>query len=267
MNSLEVFIHIHQCCFAGTGAILRLPQCQWSKPDGYGKISQCITTTKHSKAKSVCIFLWIYCIELQTSRHTSKGRTHYIYTYLYIFIFIYVCMYIYMHARRFPNPTHSPISHVACSFSLPSKLLIPRRRFVADLCINVNEIITVTIITADPLQSRALAHSRAPLFKQPCPHCSHSRARENNEHGCVYLRSRAVCKLPGSVEGHPEIMKKEQNFENHSQQPMTLIPLWTHIFMTNANSLASITLLTVVVLLYYLWVVHKKLWYYFVRIN
>ena len=61
MNSREVFIHIHQGCFAGTGAIVRLPQCQWSKPDGYGKISQCITTTKHSKAKTVCIFLGIYC--------------------------------------------------------------------------------------------------------------------------------------------------------------------------------------------------------------
>ena len=63
MNSHEVFIHIHQGCFAGTGAIVRLPQCQWSKPDGYGKISQCITTTKHSKAKTVCIFLGIYCIQ------------------------------------------------------------------------------------------------------------------------------------------------------------------------------------------------------------
>ena len=61
MNSHEVFIHIHQGCFAGTGAIVRLPQCQWSKPDVYGKISQCITTTKHSKAKTVCIFLGIYC--------------------------------------------------------------------------------------------------------------------------------------------------------------------------------------------------------------
>ena len=40
MNSHEVFIHIHQGCFAGTWAIVRLPQCQWSKPDGYGKISQ-----------------------------------------------------------------------------------------------------------------------------------------------------------------------------------------------------------------------------------
>ena len=62
MNSHEVFIHIHQGCFAGTGAIVRLPQCQWSKPDGFGKISQCITTTKDSKAKTVCIFLGIYCI-------------------------------------------------------------------------------------------------------------------------------------------------------------------------------------------------------------
>ena len=61
MNSHEVFIHIHQGCFAGTWAIVRLPQCQWSKPDGYGKISQCITTKKHSKAKTVCIFLGIYC--------------------------------------------------------------------------------------------------------------------------------------------------------------------------------------------------------------
>ena len=62
MNSHEVFIHIHQGCFAGTGAIVRLPQCQWSKPDGYGESSQYITTTKHSKAKTVCIFLEIYCI-------------------------------------------------------------------------------------------------------------------------------------------------------------------------------------------------------------
>ena len=70
MNSHEVFIHIHQGCFAGTGAIVRLPQCQWSKPDGYGKISQCITTTKHSKAKTVCIFLGIYCILVyQTPDH------------------------------------------------------------------------------------------------------------------------------------------------------------------------------------------------------
>ena len=58
---MKYFSIFHQGCYAGTGAIVRLPQCQWSKPDGYGKISQCITTTKHSKAKTVCIFLGIYC--------------------------------------------------------------------------------------------------------------------------------------------------------------------------------------------------------------
>ena len=66
MNSHEVFIHIHRGCFAGTGAIVRLPQCQWSKPGGYWKISQCITTTKHSKAKTLCIFLGIHCTTMTT---------------------------------------------------------------------------------------------------------------------------------------------------------------------------------------------------------
>ena len=68
MNSHEVFVHIHQGCFTGTGAIVRLPQCQWSKPDGYDKISQCITTTKHSKAKTVCIFLGIYCMHSEITK-------------------------------------------------------------------------------------------------------------------------------------------------------------------------------------------------------
>ena len=72
MNSYEVFIHIHQGCFAGTGAFVRLPQCQWSKPDGYGKISQCITTTKHSKAKTVCKFLGIYCSQSCLSMSCPK---------------------------------------------------------------------------------------------------------------------------------------------------------------------------------------------------
>ena len=81
MNSHEVFIHIHQGCFAGTGAIVILPQCQWSKPDGYGKISQCITTTKHSKAKTVCIFLGIYCMCFGSSSHRAKSG-------LYFFIWL-----------------------------------------------------------------------------------------------------------------------------------------------------------------------------------
>ena len=60
------------------------------------------------------------------------------------------------------------------------------------------------------------SHSRVTLYTAghlhtAVPNCSHSRApivhtavpQENNEHGCVYLRCRAVCKLPGCVEGHP----------------------------------------------------------------
>ena len=81
MNLHKVFIHIHQGCFADTGAIVRLPQCQWSKPDGYGKTSQCITTTKHSKAKTVCIFLGIYCTHMEVAPlyHTflrSTNKSH-----------------------------------------------------------------------------------------------------------------------------------------------------------------------------------------------
>ena len=81
MNSHEVFIHIHQGCYAGTGAIVRLPQCQWSKPDGYGTTSQFITTTKHNKAKTVCIFLGIYCLSctvgcLVPATETLDIRSH-----------------------------------------------------------------------------------------------------------------------------------------------------------------------------------------------
>ena len=55
------------------------------------------------------------------------------------------------------------------------------------------------------------------------PHCSHSRApivhtavpRENNEHGCVYLRCRAVCKLPGCVEGHPWVFRLGSRIDPH----------------------------------------------------
>ena len=86
MNSHEVFIHIHQGCVAGTGAIVRLPQCQWSKPDGYGKISQCITTTKHSKAKTACIFLGIYCTCLIHYNNTKTAIICILYEIYHIFV-------------------------------------------------------------------------------------------------------------------------------------------------------------------------------------
>ena len=86
MNSHEVFIHIHQGCFAGTGAIVRLPQCRRSKPDGYGKISQCITTANHSKAKPCAYFLGytvsitnqsVFSVKtITTKQHLQKPMKH-----------------------------------------------------------------------------------------------------------------------------------------------------------------------------------------------
>ena len=78
MNSHEVFIHIHQGCFAGTGAIVRLPQCQWSKPDGYGKISQCKTTTKKAQQSKIRVHIYwdILYLSGRIKRIKVKERTY-----------------------------------------------------------------------------------------------------------------------------------------------------------------------------------------------
>ena len=78
MNSHEVIIYIHRGCFAGTGAIVRLPQCQWSRPDGYGKISQCITAAGHGGAGAVYMVLGICCIFVS----------------IYIYMCVCVCVWI-----------------------------------------------------------------------------------------------------------------------------------------------------------------------------
>ena len=57
-NSHEVFIHIHQGCYAGTGAIVRLPQCQWSKPDGYGQNQSMYNHNKAQKSKNHVHISW-----------------------------------------------------------------------------------------------------------------------------------------------------------------------------------------------------------------
>ena len=109
MNSHEVFIHIYQGCFVGTGAIVRLPQCQWSKPDGYGKISQCITTTKHSKAKTVCIFLGIYCIsKAQYKKDITPLLMH------------WSCTFLALTHRYDQLPVDYPLQVLGC---LPSTLM------------------------------------------------------------------------------------------------------------------------------------------------
>ena len=126
MNSHEVFIHIRQGCFAGTGAIVRLPQCQWSKPDGYGKISQCITTTKHSKAKTVCIFLGIYCIfpwqcyVINDDKIISFSRIGYI----TMFVFIPLYSFQSFKARTDILPWQPQFAHVIYSSELMRRLIM-----------------------------------------------------------------------------------------------------------------------------------------------
>ena len=78
------------------------------------------------------------------------------------------------------------------------------------LGLNVLNWVETTCMWYSSTQSRVTLYTAGHLHTA-VPHCSHSRApivhtavpRENNEHGCVYLRCRAVCKLPGCVEGHP----------------------------------------------------------------
>ena len=50
-DSGDAFIHILHDCFTGTGAIMWLPQCQWSNPEGYGKINQYPSITNSTKCK------------------------------------------------------------------------------------------------------------------------------------------------------------------------------------------------------------------------
>ena len=109
MNSHEVFIHIHQGCFAGIGAIVRLPQYQWSKPDGYGKIRQCITTTKHSKAKTVCIFLGIYC-----RRMPAVGQVRCSFIFI-SFTYVYICLIQTMTTHNVLKPVRHFIGHFITS--------------------------------------------------------------------------------------------------------------------------------------------------------
>ena len=76
MNSHEVFIHIRQGCFAGTGAIVRLPQCQWSKPDGYGKIN--VYPQQSTAKQKPCAYFLGYTVNhatliLDTVQKLSRG--------------------------------------------------------------------------------------------------------------------------------------------------------------------------------------------------
>ena len=83
--------------------------------------------------------------------------------------------------------------------------------------------------TGDPLHSRALAHSHAPLFTQPCPHCSHSRAPgEQWARLCVFtlqgcVQAARLCR--GSPVNKPlvvQIMAWYRISNNPLSEPMTV---------------------------------------------
>ena len=59
VDSWELFTHIRQGYFTGTGAIVRLPQCQWSNPERHRSLVLYQTTTDHNKSRT--IIFGVYC--------------------------------------------------------------------------------------------------------------------------------------------------------------------------------------------------------------
>ena len=83
------FAHILQGCFTGTGAILWLPQCQWSNPEEYGHIymglfSQYLTTTRHHQAWDMCIIYGMYSVYFlwHSDHNVGNEWKKYVQTYL-----------------------------------------------------------------------------------------------------------------------------------------------------------------------------------------
>ena len=68
LDSHNLFTHILQGYFTGTGAIIWLPQCQWSNPEGYGLIQP---SPNHNKTKQ------------------SRNSVHNLWDVLQLFIYLY----------------------------------------------------------------------------------------------------------------------------------------------------------------------------------
>ena len=106
------------------------------------------------------------------------------------------------------------------------------------------EIENMYIYTVDPLHSRALAHNRAPLFTQPCPHCSHSRAPgEQWPRLCVFTLQGCV-QAAWLCRGSPVFMDLLVR-EIHWRLMWKAIPIaWLHrvceTWTTNGGLLANI---------------------------
>ena len=80
--------HILQDCFSGTGAILRLPRYQLSKPEEYrlirhtNPLNDALTTTKQ-RTTDVCILYGMYCIQAwdkQTPYHHNYAEYTHVYS-------------------------------------------------------------------------------------------------------------------------------------------------------------------------------------------
>ena len=85
------FTHILQGCFTGTGAIARLPQCQWSNPEEYGHIHN-ENPLKHTQNKAQ----QPECISYGR-RATKQAVAHHWLHYICIHAMGYSYEYIYIH--------------------------------------------------------------------------------------------------------------------------------------------------------------------------
>ena len=61
MNSCHTSIHILQGCFTGIGAVIWLPQWQWSNPEEYGKYPQILPNHNTTKCEP-CVYFMGYTV-------------------------------------------------------------------------------------------------------------------------------------------------------------------------------------------------------------
>ena len=89
--------------------------------------------------------------------------------------------------------------------------------------------------TGDPLHSRALAHSRAPLLTQPCPHCSHSHATgEKWARLCVFTLQGCV-QAARLCRGSPVMQEQNRTPPTSPPTPAT----WFRILVIPIRSLVK----------------------------